>query len=303
MKKVSGIYLVCVFLCAVASTASAQGETKCFRADWLQGARVINLRINGREVTGTFTVEGEGGAAVKYEFNGTRRGDALTVAFAGNKLPDVAPSEMKSLVWTLARDRGRELLRIKFRGRNYETNRYEDRLADFEPCGDAGHEVPAQGTGEDAAISAIRGWYAAVNRATAKYRVVKKELSGFSTEGGELAAYFDGGAVVKITATHFGETGRSFEEFYYRDGKLFFVFHRRETYDVPLSGRVSKTAEERFYFNDGRLIRWLDSRGRAVAPGRGEYREAQARYLDSSKQFLEGARSAKSTVEAREPAP
>ena len=303
MKNVSRIYLVCVFLCAAASTASAQGETKCFRADWLQGARIINLRINGREVTGTFTVEGEGRDAGKYEFSGTRRGDALTVAFAGNRLPDVAPSEMKSLVWTLARDGNRELLRIKFRGRNYETNRYEDRLADFEPCEAAGHEAPAVGTGGDAAISAIRRRYASINRATAKYRAVKKELSGFSTEGGELVAYFDGESVVKLTATHFGETGRSLEEFYYWDGKLIFVFRRQETYDVPLSGRVSKAAEDRFYFDDGRLIRWLDSRGRAVAPGRGEYREAQARYLDSSKQFVEGVRSQKSTVEAPEPAP
>ena len=52
-----------------------------------------------------------------------------------------------------------------------------------------------------------------------------------------------------------------------------------------------------------RVIRRLDSRGRAVAPGRGEYREAQARYLDSSKGFVEGAHSKNSTVEAPEPAP
>ena len=303
MKNVSGIYLVCVLLCSAASAAGAQSETKCFRADWLQGARIINLRINGREVAGTFTVEGEGRGAGKYEFSGTRRGDALTVAFAGNRLPDVAPSEMRSLVWTLARDGGRELLRIKFRGRNYETNRYEDRLADFEPCEEAGYEAPAEGAGGADAISAIRRRYSAINRAPAKYRVVKKELSGFSTEGGELVAYLDGESVVKITATHFGETGRSFEEFYYWDGRLFFILHRRETYDEPMSGRVSKTAEERFYFNDGRLIRWLDSRGRAVAPGRGEYREAQARYLDVARRFVEGARSQKSTVEAPEPAP
>ena len=82
-----------------------------------------------------------------------------------------------------------------------------------------------------------------------------------------------------------------------------FVFYQRETYETPVAGKVSKTAEERFYFADGRLIRWLDNRGRAVAPGRGEYREAQARYLDSSRRFVEGAHSQISTVEAPEPAP
>ncbi len=159
------------------------------------------------------------------------------------------------------------------------------------------------GRQEGDAVSAIRRRYAVINRNLPKYRVVKKELSGFSTEGGELVAYFDGPSVVKMAATHQGETGRSFEEYYYRDGKLIFVFRRQETYDEPMSGKVSKTAEDRFYFDEGRLIRWLDRRGRAVAPGSGKYLEAQGQYLDSSKRLVEGARSQKSTIEAPEPAP
>jgi len=164
-------------------------------------------------------------------------------------------------------------------------------------------QASAKNSQEKETISSIRVRYAAVNKNLAKYRVVKKELSGFSAEGGELVAYFDGASVVKMAATHLGETGRALEEFYYRDGGLVFVFYRRETYDAPLSGKVSKTEEERFYFADGRLIRWLDSRGHMVAPGRGEYREAQARYRDSSRRFVEGALSPNSAIEAPEPAP
>ncbi len=156
---------------------------------------------------------------------------------------------------------------------------------------------------EKEAISSIRERYAAINKNLTKYRVVKKELSGFSTEGGELVAYFDGAEVVKLATTHLGETGRSLEEFYYRGRELIFVFYRREMYDAPMSGKVSKTVEERFYFADGRLIRWLDNRGRAVAPGHDEYREAQARYLESSRRFVEGAHDVNTTVEAREPSP
>lgn len=166
-----------------------------------------------------------------------------------------------------------------------------------------GGQAPANYPQGKESISSIRERYAAINKNLAKYRVVKKELSGFSTEGGELVAYVGGGAVVKIAATHLGETGRWFEEFYYRGAELIFVFYRRETYDAPMSGKVSKTAEERFYFADGRLIRWLDNRGRAVASGRGEFREAQARYLDNSRRFVEGALSPNSTIEAPEPAP
>lgn len=130
------IILVCT-LPGAGSSANAQGVSKCFRADWLQGERVVNFRINGSKVTGTFVVGGGGGdtpSDATYEFSGTLRGDTLTVTFADNKLPDVAPSEMKSLVWTLMKSGGTESLRIKFSGKNYDTNKYEVSFADFKPC-------------------------------------------------------------------------------------------------------------------------------------------------------------------------
>lgn len=139
MKRVTLIYLCCIFL-GVPAAAHAQSVAKCFRADWLQGERTVHLMINGSKVSGTFTV-GNGGddparGDAAYEFSGTRRGNTLTVAFAGNKLPDVAPSEMKSLLWTLVQSGDTELLRIKFSGKNYRTNRYEVRFADFAACVD-----------------------------------------------------------------------------------------------------------------------------------------------------------------------
>lgn len=135
--------LVCTLSCA-GSSANAQGVSKCFRADWLQGERVVTFRVNGGRVTGTFVVGSGGGDTppdATYEFSGTLRGNTLTVTFAGNKLPDVSPSVMKSLVWTLAKSGGTESLRIKFRGKNYETNKYEDSFADFEACNEGYAEL------------------------------------------------------------------------------------------------------------------------------------------------------------------
>lgn len=141
------ITLIYIFLGA-GSLANAQGVSKCFRADWLQGERVVNFTINGSKVTGTFAVGSGGGdddtpPDATYEFSGTLKGNTLTVAFAGNKLPDVAPSEMKSLIWTLAKSGDKESLRIKFRGKNYQTNKYEVSFADFEPC-DEGYAALAK---------------------------------------------------------------------------------------------------------------------------------------------------------------
>lgn len=135
MKNISVAGLLCFMLGAV-SLISAQGVSKCFRAEWLQGERAVNLTINGSSVSGTFTVvAGDQSAADKnYKFTGTRRGNSLTVKFADNQLPDVAPSEMKSLVWTLVQAGGQESLRIQFYGKNYNTNKYETRFDSFESC-------------------------------------------------------------------------------------------------------------------------------------------------------------------------
>jgi hypothetical protein len=135
MKNFSLVYLIVVFLGA-SSIASAQSVPKCFRADWLQGGRVVNLTIKGSKVSGTFSVGGGEPITADriYEFSGTLNGKALTVVFAGNRLPDVAPSEMKSLVWTLVKFGSKEILRIKFSGKSYTTNNYEVHSVDFEPC-------------------------------------------------------------------------------------------------------------------------------------------------------------------------
>lgn len=139
MKKFSLVYLLCIFL-AACSFANGQRVSKCFRADWLQGERTVKMLIEGSKVTGTFSVSSGGGDGeqasdkVDYKFSGTLKGNTLSVAFARNKLPDLSPSEMKSLVWTLVKASDQETLRIKVRGKNYETNSYEDSFANFESC-------------------------------------------------------------------------------------------------------------------------------------------------------------------------
>ena len=149
-------------------------------------------------------------------------------------------------------------------------------------------------------IASIRRNYAEINRSTVKYKKVKKELSGFSTEGGELVAYFDGTRIMKIVTMFYGEIGKASEEYYYRDGKLIFVLRTDYRYNKPLSGNVVRITLNRFYFSNHRLIRWVDERGKQVAYETSEYSEKQKDYLDNSKQFTEGARSKNSTIESKQ---
>ena len=147
-------------------------------------------------------------------------------------------------------------------------------------------------------IQSIRKQYAAINKRVGRYKKVKKELSGFSLEGGQLVAYFDGAAIVKIVATHYGEGGRTLEEYYYSNEKLIFVFHKEYQYNRPLSGRVIHTYENRFYFANDRLIQWLNDRGRPTVNGIEDYKQKQDEFLETSRKFVDGARAKASTIEA-----
>src|SRR6185436_3364197 len=145
-------------------------------------------------------------------------------------------------------------------------------------------------------LQSIRQSYAAINRKQARYRKVKKELSGFSAEGGVLTTYFEGPNIVKILATYYGEMGRTNEEFYYREGKLIFVLRTELNYNRPLSGKVVSRKVSRFYFHDNKLIRWIDESGKTMPSDSAEYQEQQKDNLDTSKKLVEGARSSNKTI-------
>lgn len=113
--------------------AAAQSQMKCFQNAGLKGTDTVNLELSGAKLTGTYSVERDGSTET-YAFNGTRSGNTLNVKFAGNKAPDVSPSEMKSFVWTLSKSGGQETMRVKFYGKNYQTNKYADYFADFALC-------------------------------------------------------------------------------------------------------------------------------------------------------------------------
>jgi hypothetical protein len=147
-------------------------------------------------------------------------------------------------------------------------------------------------------IESIRQHYASINQNVTRYRRVKKNLTGFSAEGGELFAYFHGPSVMKMVATFYGETGRTVEEYYFWNGQLIFVLQTENRYEKPLSGKVVRKIENRFYFKDDKLIRWLDEKGKEVAPDSAEYAPKQADNLKFSKLFVDGAKSKAATIES-----
>lgn len=133
-------------------------------------------------------------------------------------------------------------------------------------------------------VRTIRSRYDAVDRGLRRCRQVKRDLPGESTEGGELTAYFSGRSLRKLAAKFYGETGQALEEYYFWDDRLFFVLRVESRYDKPLSGKVKNRTEERFYFADGAMIRWLDPRKKKVPAGP-EFQQRGRDWLAQAKEY------------------
>ena len=118
----------------------------------------------------------------------------------------------------------------------------------------------------DEQVTTIRSRYDAVDKDLSRCQQVKRDLPDESAEGGELTAYFSDQSLRKLVAKCYGEIGRSREEYYFWDDRLFFVLRVEWRYDWPF-GKVVSKKEERFYFADGALIRWLDPRKKEAPPG------------------------------------
>jgi hypothetical protein len=115
-------------------------------------------------------------------------------------------------------------------------------------------------------VARHRALYQLIEGNVKKYRSVQADrealhLEQRSVEGGWLRAYCDGSEIRKIFAEDDGEEYTGTSSFYYDNDSLFFVFIRNgEGHTTATSGPYPERTEfqeERLYFAEGKLIRWL----------------------------------------------
>ena len=127
------LFIAALFLsCALSAFGGI--EELCFKNAGLKDEETVLLKIDESRVTGTYKImrDYSPDTVETFDFSGTRVGETLKVKFKGNKLPS---PNMKSLNWVLDDDGSKLTLRIKFNGKNYETNKFEDMVVEFEACG------------------------------------------------------------------------------------------------------------------------------------------------------------------------
>ena len=146
-------------------------------------------------------------------------------------------------------------------------------------------------------VALTRERCAAVDKAVFKATVVKRELEGYALEGGDLIAYFQKGVPLKMTANFYNGIGRATEEYYFWQGRLFFITRTswhyngsRNNPDLPPRMRFIRAKErERWYFKNGKLWRWIDQSGQTIEAG-DELMNQQENYLNLCRGLLAGVR-------------
>ena len=144
---------------------------------------------------------------------------------------------------------------------------------------------------EEELVSDIKKYFGDVNSNINSYKKTKKDLMDQSTEGGELEGYYNHGELKKIVASYYGEMGKLIEEYYFYDNTLFFFFTQNYLYNMPLSmdgSKLEKIDENRYYFHDNKLIRWLDPNNEKVA--KSKFAQQEIETLQKMKTFKEKAK-------------
>jgi hypothetical protein len=111
-------------------------------------------------------------------------------------------------------------------------------------------------------IQDIRREYQVINAGVPTFRKVQKELPEASSEGGALYKFYDKGKVLrKMVCVSYGAIGKIREEYYLRNDTLLFVYTKEEIYKEPIDVNsnpvIREVTENRYYFNNNRMVQWL----------------------------------------------
>ena len=104
----------------------------------------------------------------------------------------------------------------------------------------------------------------------------------------EVRAWADGADVRKVTATDRDDSGDVVTEYHYEKGALVFAYQAIKGYNA--AGKPVTRVEQRQYFREGRMVRWLGGLEKAdLAKDPGYAREAKAR-LAAAAFYRDGAK-------------
>lgn len=118
----------------------------------------------------------------------------------------------------------------------------------------------------------------------------KRPATNYPAQG---KAWVDAGVVKKIEIIERDDSGDAVSEFYYSGDSLIFVFEAVQGFaNAGQSSKQITVSEERFYYRDGQLFKWLSGLGNNKTdntPGSPDFSEAGRSRLAASNAFRSAA--------------
>src|ERR1044072_8176173 len=115
----------------------------------------------------------------------------------------------------------------------------------------------------DSRVDHIRERYQQINAKISTYRHIEIESGEESSEGGGVTGYLSKDTVMLIVEDVYGEMGKTRTEIYFDHAAPVFIYDRdykysRPMYDSTFDEKETQIAEDRTYFYNNKLIRWID---------------------------------------------
>ncbi len=136
-------------------------------------------------------------------------------------------------------------------------------------------------------IKYVRSEFNKINQLA--YRMTPEHLD-LPDKGAEVLVYKTEGRLIKLVAHHFAEKEKPVKEYYFDGHGLFFAFISNHIYKDPVDWHKRKDnqndnssglirdkpeiSENRYYFKDDKLIRWLDPNKKDVSPSAKSFDQA-----------------------------
>lgn len=159
---------------------------------------------------------------------------------------------------------------------------------------------------DDPAIEGIRQSYNKIHSSLRLLKVSEFESDLQSTDGVEAKRYVDAKGKIKlIKIDAFGETGKWFSEYYFKSEEPIFVLTITHQYNAPyywdkkkakelgneaFDPKKTKVLENRYYFNKGQLIRWIDENKQTVKTSDVRFKAEGKKVLAESQNLLNKAK-------------
>lgn len=138
-------------------------------------------------------------------------------------------------------------------------------------------------------ITEIRRLYKETQANKSSYTTKSADDFENSSEGGQIVAYLSDNDVRLIEATYYGHMGKARYEFYFTENSTYFIFVQEHNYNAPPTVAEydeSKTTvdENRYYFWNDSMIRWIKPDGSLVASNSEEFKKEGQKQLEWAKE-------------------